>query len=101
VYRVQLDLMSLVRVMGVVGFGVGTVVGAASLVWGLMAGAAPLQAIFAAVLSPFTNGAIMAVFGLVGYPFYNWFCTRNRGLVLSGRFLELTPKDIPPSELSD
>lgn len=92
-YRVQLSLPSLVTVMALVGFGVGVMIGIASFIWSLFGGGQIFQAVVAAVISPFSNGAIMALFGLVGYPFYNWYCSRNRGQVLRGKFLEEKPAE--------
>ncbi|MFM2480224.1 hypothetical protein [Celerinatantimonas sp. YJH-8] len=88
-YRVQLNLMSLVKLLALVGFGIGVVIGVFTLVWAILGGPIAIsQAIVSAIISPFSNAVIMGAFGLLGYPFYNWFCSRNRGLVLAGKFLE-------------
>ncbi|CAG9000494.1 MAG: hypothetical protein CENE_02489 [Candidatus Celerinatantimonas neptuna] len=88
-YRVQLNLISLVRLMALIGFGIGVIVGVATIIWALLGGSIGMaQAVLSAVISPFSNAVIMALFGVVGYPFYNWFCIRNRGQVLQGKFLE-------------
>lgn len=87
-YRVQLNLVSLVKLMALVGFGIGVIAGIATILWALVGGPfAITQAIVSACIYPFSNALILGLFALVGYPFYNWFCSRNRGQVLSGKFL--------------
>ena len=87
-YRVQLNLISLVKLMALIGFGIGLVVGIATIFWSFRGGIGLGQALLSALISPFSNALIMAVFAVIGYPFYGWYCNRNRGQVLRGRFLE-------------
>lgn len=97
-YRVQLNLISLVKVMAMVGFGVGVVIGIAFFIWSLMNGLGLASAIVTALVSPFSNSLTLGAFGLIGYPFYNWFCLRNRGQVLGGKFMKVEQQ---PTEASD
>ncbi|WP_026958638.1 MULTISPECIES: hypothetical protein [Aliagarivorans] len=85
-YRMQLDLMSLMKLLFLVGFGVGFLLGLLMALYTLSQGADFFGVLITVIISPFSNGAITAVFGLIGYPFYNWYCMRNRGQLLSGRF---------------
>ncbi|MFM2485759.1 hypothetical protein [Celerinatantimonas yamalensis] len=88
-YRVQLTLMSLVKLLALVGFGIGVIIGIATIFWAAIYGHMSIaQSLLSAIISPFSNAAIMGLFAVIGYPFYNWYCLRNRGLVLSGKFLE-------------
>ncbi len=87
-YRVQLDLFGLMKLLALVGFGVGVIAGFALLIFTVMQGGSIFQALLPMIISPFSNALVTALFGLVSYPFYNWYCKRNRGQVLTGRFLK-------------
>ncbi|MEE1674439.1 hypothetical protein SNR37_003878 [Agarivorans aestuarii] len=87
-YRVQLDLFGLMKLLALVGFGVGVIAGLALLIYTVMNGGNIIQAVLPMIISPFSNALVTALFGLVSYPFYNWYCNRNRGQILTGRFLK-------------
>ncbi|WP_432452475.1 MULTISPECIES: hypothetical protein [unclassified Agarivorans] len=87
-YRVQLDLFGLMKLMALVGFGVGIIAGLALVIYTLSQGGNVIQVLLPMIISPFSNALVTAIFGLVSYPFYNWYCKRNRGQILTGRFLK-------------
>jgi hypothetical protein len=76
------------KLLALVGFGVGVIAGLALLIYTVMNGGSIIQAVLPMIISPFSNALVTALFGLVSYPFYNWYCNRNRGQILTGRFLK-------------
>lgn len=83
-FRIQLDFSSLLVLVATVSIAGGFAWGLLLAFYYLLSGDVFLAAAvpFAAVLI-FVFQAIFTV--LLGYPFYKWYCNRNRRQLLSGK----------------
>ncbi|WP_143165534.1 hypothetical protein [Ferrimonas marina] len=89
-FRSELDIKSLMKVLGVCGFGTGVILMIISLFAGMFfqpyeSGA---DVFLGSVILPLTGGFYGLLNALFGYPFYKWWCNRNRGQKISGIFVE-------------
>ncbi|SHG92926.1 hypothetical protein [Ferrimonas marina] len=92
-FRSELDLTSLVKILGVCGFGTGAVVGAVTLLAMVLlhANESGMEELVGALLMPLTGFFYGVLNALIGYPFYRWWCARRHGQRVQGLFVEVEP----------
>jgi hypothetical protein len=84
--------MSVLKFCAVIGFGSGIFMGLLFLVSGIQSGQTA-SGIIGLVLAPLFSALGNVVTGLLGYPFYSWYCDRVKGQPVSGKFLEIAQDD--------
>ncbi|GAA4652195.1 hypothetical protein GCM10023116_44790 [Kistimonas scapharcae] len=96
-YRMELSLGSLCSLSFIVGFGSGIFLGLLG-VFTSKAVANPAAWLVVMFFTPFLSGIGGVMSALIAYPFYNWYCNRVKGQVVTGKFLEVEENELDNME---
>lgn len=88
----QLDFKSLIKVCVVANFGFTLILAIFVLISVTLSGSSNLKLFASICLLPF-SGLLQGLFvGVFSYPFYSWWCKKQKGHRISGIFIE--PSDV-------
>ena len=91
IYRAQLNFISVMKLFATLGFGSGLLM-SLFVIGSLFFGETLANVLLGVLIFPLIGAFQAMVFGILGYPFYQWYCERQRGQQMEGRFAEVATK---------
>ena len=86
-FKTQLDFISVIKISAILGFGNGIIFSFFTVIPFLKSGEW-LAGVVVFFLTPFASALGAVSIGVIGFPFYYWYCSRVNGQLFYGKFAE-------------